>query len=142
MINLKLLVQNINIYKKGSKESSILKYQFTDEGIIVNQKISGEWIWDDQIQQIFNFPNFETLLSRIKENFPQYSNFLDLEESNLKNIKNALYTIIVKNYLQQSYPEKSAELKLIYAKADKFIQKYITSQIISKFVENIFQKNY
>jgi len=116
---------DVHVYDSDSKDVLKIKYKMDDESIVVLQKSTGEWIWNNDISSILNL-NFDTVSKNIVTKFGKE---LSVDSDSLKNI---IFTIAIMKFLKTKFPKKDAELKFIYSKADKYLAKYITnSEIIT-----------
>lgn len=129
----------INIYHKFDIEYLLLKERFNDESVIaIKQKVTGEWIWEENIQNIFCIENPNILIQKLCDEFPNYKSIY--KEENFENTKNAIFTILVKMYLEKRFSDKKMELKFILAKAEKFIDECFKEKKILDFIEKIISE--
>ena len=90
---------NCNVRVKG-----LAGYVFGSEGIIKCMKVNGEWGYNEEMIKFLNIQNL------VQKHGSRYG------EKTGKAM-----TASVLEYLQSHYPEKSEEYKLVYRKANKFL---------------------
>jgi ubiquitin-large subunit ribosomal protein L40e len=128
------LGNKLEVFLEGSKELFLYTNKIDDENLVIKQRITGEWIWDNEIQKIFSLGQYEEIIENLNDKFKDIENFANINDEN--SLKNAIFTIFVICFLKKNYPGKDKELKFIYAKAYEFVSRYIKNVQIVEYLEN------